>query len=60
MAAAGLDGYWLHLDVDILDPAVMPAVDSPSPDGLAPAELTGLLAGASLRRDAGRAAQGHA
>jgi arginase len=44
VATAGLDGYWLHLDVDILDPAVMPAVDSPAPDGLAPAELTGLLA----------------
>ncbi len=26
---AGLDGYWIHLDVDILDPGVMPAVDSP-------------------------------
>ncbi len=44
VAAAGLDGYWLHLDVDILDPAAMPAVDSPAPDGLTPAELTGLLA----------------
>jgi arginase len=29
-----LDGYWLHLDVDILDPADMPAVDSPDPGGL--------------------------
>jgi arginase len=38
-----LDGYWLHLDVDILDPAAMPAVDSPDPGGLDPAELTGLL-----------------
>jgi len=44
VAADGLDGYWLHLDVDILDPAVMPAVDSPAPGGLAPAELTALLA----------------
>ncbi len=40
---AGLDGYWLHLDVDILDPGVLPAVDSPDPGGLSPAELvTGL------------------
>jgi len=38
-----LDGYWLHLDVDILDPEDMPAVDSPAPGGLDPAELTGLL-----------------
>src|SRR5262245_19021234 len=30
---AGLDGYWVHLDVDILDPGVMPAVDSPGPGG---------------------------
>ncbi|MDN3352319.1 arginase family protein [Actinomadura sp. DC4] len=36
-------GYWLHLDVDILDPSVMPSVDSPDPDGLDPDELTGLL-----------------
>jgi arginase len=41
----GLDGYWLHLDVDILDPRVMPAVDSPSPGGLGVAQLTELLAG---------------
>jgi arginase len=41
----GLDGYWLHLDVDILDPRVMPAVDSPSPGGLGAAQLTELLAG---------------
>ncbi len=45
VAASQLDGYWLHIDVDILDPACMPAVDSPAPGGLAPAELTGLLAG---------------
>jgi arginase len=37
----------LHLDVDILDPEVMPAVDSPDPGGLQPAELTGLLAALS-------------
>lgn len=42
--ASHLDGYWLHLDVDILDPEFMPAVDSPDPGGLRPAELTELLA----------------
>lgn len=35
----------MHLDADVLDPAVMPAVDSPDPDGLLPHELRPLLAG---------------
>ncbi|GGK19235.1 arginase [Pilimelia terevasa] len=38
-------GYWLHVDVDVLDPAVMPAVDAPEPGGIALAELELLLAG---------------
>jgi arginase len=38
-------GYWLHVDVDVLDPAVMPAVDAPDPGGIAYAELELLLAG---------------
>jgi len=41
-----LDGFWLHIDVDVLDDAVMPCVDSPTPGGLSYAEfdqLTGLL-----------------
>lgn len=28
------DAYWLQIDVDVLDPTVMPAVDSPDPGGL--------------------------
>ncbi|MEO3974575.1 arginase family protein [Streptomyces sp. CAU 1734] len=40
-----LDGFWVHLDADVLDPEVMPAVDSPDPGGLLPAELAVLLAG---------------
>src|SRR5262249_15751796 len=44
-----LDGYWVHLDVDILDPSVMPAVDSPDPGGLSAAELTELLAALAPR-----------
>ncbi|MFF7238971.1 arginase family protein [Streptomyces collinus] len=40
---AELDGFWVHLDADVLDPAVMPAVDSPDPDGLLPDEVTALL-----------------
>lgn len=35
--------YWLHLDVDILDPAILWAVDTPSPGGLDRAELVTLL-----------------
>ncbi|WP_031497939.1 arginase family protein [Streptomyces bicolor] len=38
-----LDGYWVHLDADVLDPSVMPAVDSPDPEGLTPDELVALL-----------------
>ena len=44
-ALDGLDrGYWIQVDVDVLDPMHMPAVDSPDPGGLAPDELIGLLA----------------
>jgi arginase len=38
-----LDGFWVHLDVDILDAAVMPAVDSPDPGGIDHAQLAELL-----------------
>jgi len=38
-------GYWVHVDVDVLDPAVMPAVDAPDPGGIAYPELELLLAG---------------
>ncbi|MFG2988766.1 arginase family protein [Streptomyces sp. NPDC048257] len=37
-------GFWVHLDADVLDPGVMPAVDSPDPGGLVPDELAELLA----------------
>ncbi len=29
-----LDGFWIHIDADVLDDRVMPAVDSRQPDGL--------------------------
>lgn len=45
VAKNGIDGYWLHLDVDVLDPAVLPAVDSPAPGGLQRNALVTLLAG---------------
>jgi arginase len=35
--------FWLHVDLDVLSPAVMPAVDDPLPGGLSWDELTGLL-----------------
>jgi arginase len=38
-------GFWVHLDMDVLDPAVMPAVDAPEPGGIAFPELELLLAG---------------
>jgi arginase len=38
-----LDGFWVHLDVDILDALVMPAVDSPDPGGLQHEHLRELL-----------------
>jgi arginase len=37
------DGFWVHLDVDILDAAIMPAVDSPDPGGIDHAQLVELL-----------------
>ncbi|MEU9485051.1 arginase family protein [Streptomyces decoyicus] len=42
-ASLPLDGFWIHLDADVLDPSVMPAVDSPDPGGLLTDELRSLL-----------------
>ncbi|WP_327393144.1 arginase family protein [Streptomyces sp. NBC_01186] len=39
----GLDGFWVHMDADVLDPTVLPAVDSDEPGGLFPGELRALL-----------------
>ena len=38
-----LAGFWLHLDVDVLDDAIMPAVDYRMPDGFSFVELRTLL-----------------
>lgn len=38
-----LDGFWIHLDADVLDDAIMPAVDYRMPDGLSLAELESVL-----------------
>jgi arginase len=37
------DGFWIHLDVDVLDDAVMPAVDYRLPGGLSTPELETVL-----------------
>lgn len=42
-------GYWLQVDVDVLDPEVMPAVDAPTPGGLRADELVALLQGLAPR-----------
>jgi arginase len=36
---------WLHVDLDVLDQAIMPAVDSPGSPGLAYSELASLISG---------------
>jgi arginase len=36
-------GFWIHVDVDVLSPDWMPAVDSPDPGGMTPTELTKAL-----------------
>ncbi|WP_256728928.1 arginase family protein [Microbacterium oleivorans] len=46
-AAAALEtageSYWVQVDVDVLDPSVMPAVDSPDPGGIGADQLTELI-----------------
>jgi arginase len=43
LESRGLDKVWLHVDLDVLDDAVMPAVDSPGSPGFDYAQLSGLL-----------------
>jgi arginase len=50
MEAGGVEGFWIHLDADVLDDNVMPAVDSRQPDGLSYVELVELL-GVALSSD---------
>jgi arginase len=44
VARDDLAGFWIHVDADVLNPDVMPAVDSPEPGGPGIEELTSLLA----------------
>jgi arginase len=39
----GVDAFWIHVDADVLDPSVVPAVDSPVPDGLSLDQLAELV-----------------
>ncbi|HTN96353.1 MAG TPA: arginase family protein [Nordella sp.] len=41
-----LEGFWIHFDVDVLDDAIMPAVDYRMKDGLSFAEVKRLLGAA--------------
>lgn len=43
LARPDLDGFWIHVDADVLDPGVLLAVDSPEPGGLGFDELGELL-----------------
>jgi arginase len=43
VATTGVHGFWIQVDVDVLNPAVMPAVDSPEPGGPLADELLRLL-----------------
>ena len=38
-----LSGFWIHLDADVLDDSIMPAVDYRLPDGITFSELSNLL-----------------
>jgi arginase len=50
-ALAASSGYWVHLDLDIVDPELFVANDAPVPDGIDWDELTSLMA-PLLRSDA--------
>ena len=43
----GPEGFWIHLDADVLDDAIMPAVDYRQPGGLSWDALGSLLRGAA-------------
>ena len=44
VARSDLDGFWILVDADVLNPEVMPAVGSPEPGGPSIDELALLLA----------------
>ena len=44
ITAHGVRGFWVHVDADVINPLVMPAVGSPEPGGPLPHQLLALLA----------------
>lgn len=46
LVRVGLDGFWIHLDCDVLNDDVMPAVDYRLPDGMTWEELNIVLSSA--------------
>lgn len=44
LASPDLDGFWIHVDADVLDPRVMAAVDSPEAGGPGLDDLAALVA----------------
>jgi arginase len=52
LATAGRDGpWWLHLDLDVLDAAALPAVTYPAPGGPGWDDLAALVTGLSTRAE---------
>ncbi len=43
VTSGSLHGFWIHLDADVINPAEMPAVDSPEPGGPGVDQIVGLL-----------------
>jgi arginase len=43
LASAPTQGFWIHVDLDVLATRWMPAVDSPEDGGMTPEELSALL-----------------
>lgn len=43
LSRGGVEGFWIHLDADVVDLALMPAVDCPEPGGLGYEELVEVL-----------------
>jgi arginase len=52
VARPDLDGFWVHIDADVLDDDVMPAVDYRNPGGLGWDELTEIVSTAIATGDA--------
>jgi arginase len=46
-----LERIWVHLDVDVVDPTLLPAVDSPTPGGIDLPSLADLLAALVAARE---------